>query len=112
LQVLGRGIVDFGTADGTKTVEPGQSVLLAGGYSNGGTAGSVYKRKIAAASIALGSEDYSVTASWELEGTNAAFIALTTENRDIHDAVPDPGANIVVDDKIVRTVNRTDGIAI
>ena len=109
LKSLGRGIPDFGTADGTKTVEVGQTVLLAGGYAGGGTAGSVYKRKIAAASIALGSENYSVTATWNLEGTNAAVIALSTANRDIHEAVPDPDNALTV--KIVRTANRAAGIA-
>ena len=107
---LGRGISDFGTADGTKSVELGQTVLLAGGYSAGGTAASVYKRKIATASVALGSENYSVTATWNLEGTNAAFIALSTSNRDIHEAVPDP-ADTTKLVKIVRTANRADGIA-
>lgn len=112
LKTLGRGVVDFGTADGTKTVRPGQTVLLAGGYAGGGTAGSVYKRVAAAASIALGTEDYSVTANWSLEGTNAAFTALSTANRDIHDAVADPGANTTVDDKIIRTINRSEGLAL
>jgi len=106
LKSLGRGIVDFGTADGTKTVEVGQTVLLAGGYAGGGTAGSVYKRASAAASLALGTEDYSVTANWTLEGTNAAFIALSTTNRDIHIAVPDTA----LDPKIVRTANRLEGV--
>jgi hypothetical protein len=112
LQSLGRGVVDFGTADGTKSVRPGQSVLLAGGYAGGGTAGSVYKRVAAAASVNLGTEDYSVTANWALQATGANFILLSTANRDIHDAVADPGANTTVDDKIIRTINRAEGLAL
>ena len=111
LKSSGRGVTDFGTGDGTKTVEVGQTVLLAGGYAGGGTAGNVYKRVSAAASVNLGTENYSTTANWADQGTEASFIALSTANRDLHDAVPDPGANTTVDDKIIRTANRAEGVA-
>ncbi len=105
LKSVDKGRVDFGTGDGTKTVKAGQTVLLAGGYANGGTAGSVYRRTKSAgdASINLGTENYSVTANWTLQGTNAAFTARTTANRDIILAVPDSAAPN--ETNVVQTVN-------
>ncbi len=99
------------TDDGTQNVEPGQQVLLAAAYAGGGTAGSVYKRDIAAAAVTLATEDYSVTATWTLVGTGAATIALSTAIRDVHTAVPDPASVPLLTDKIVQTVNRAEGVA-
>lgn len=100
---------DYDTDDNNVFVDTGQTVLLAGGYAGGGTAGSVYKRVASGASVDLGAEDYSVTANWSLEGTNAAFTGLSTANRDIFEAVPDP-AKDVLDEKITKTTNRAEGV--
>ena len=79
-----KGRVDWGTGDGTKTVKKGQTVLLAGGYAGGGTAGSVYRRVGNTVSVNLGTADYSDTDFWALEGTNAAFTGVaTTAARDV-----------------------------
>lgn len=97
------GRVDFGTGDGTQPVKTGQTVLLAGGYAGGGTAGSVYRYIGADASINLGTADYSVAASWTLQGTNAAFTARSTGNRDIIEATPDAAS--LNNTNVVRTIN-------
>lgn len=103
LKSVATGIVDHGTGDGTQTVLKGETVLLAGGYAGGGTAGSVYRRVAADASINLGTEDYSATANWTLEGTNAAFTARSEATRNLIDAVPDAAGKST--SNVVRTQN-------
>jgi hypothetical protein len=97
------GIVDHGTGDGTLIVRHGETVLLAGGYAGGGTAGSVYRRVGVTASVNVGTQNYTTTSAWTLMGTNAAFIATSEANRDLIEAIPDAAS--INTRNVVRTNN-------